>query len=290
MKGMFPRVLRTILVMAITAGVGCEDDVAGGSGPDAEVVGNDSGAADGGVLDDFCKRSFEAPTTGKICEGDYVVKSAAELGAIADCTAIIGRLDLKAVAQSRVSLPMLEVLGGGLTILSNTILTSVELPKLAAIHGGVTIRANDSVTSVNMAGLTTVCDQLYLGDSTAATVLSLPALRSVGFDLSVSRNAAVSSMNLPALESVRGYLKASENAALESIELPSLTSLGGMDINDNAVLSSVKLPALTKLHNYFTVIDNASLPNCQVQALRAQFVQVGGATTISGNDDSATCP
>lgn len=201
-----PRPLHSLcFALVLTAALGCA-----GEGGDGNGTPEDGGAG--------------SAVTPRICEGDYVITSDADIAAIADCTAITGSLKIDGSALTSVSLPVLatvEGLNANISLSDNSALMSVSFPALASLNGHLFVRNNDVLTSV-----------------------SFPALSIVRSDLEVSGNDMLASVSAPVLASVFNYFTVSDNLALTSVSFPALTSVGNFGIYNNPVLSSCQALAI----------------------------------------------
>ena len=82
---------------------------------------------------------------------------------------------------------------------------------------------------------------------------------------------------------------ASDHAA---ISLPALTLVGDdLQLEGNAALASFDLSAVTYIGGNLLISTNAALPTCAAEGLRDTIglANIGGAVSISANDDLGTC-
>ena len=98
---------------------------------------------------------------------------------------------------------------------------------------------------------------------------------------------------LEALESV-GMLGISNNPSLTALTgLEQLQTANSITITNNSHLVDLEaLSAVDSIEGDLSILDNASLPTCEAERLVATIgaENIHGTLTISGNDDSATCP
>ena len=68
---------------------------------------------------------------------------------------------------------------------------------------------------------------------------------------------------------------------------------GNLSICDHRSLTKLGMSSLSSVGLDFRIQDNSILPTCEAEALRDQVQNaggIGGTVTISGNDDTGTCP
>jgi hypothetical protein len=130
--------------------------------------------------------------------------------------------------------------------------------------------------------------------------VNLAALTAVG-TLVISGNPGLAHLNLPALASARA-VTVSANTVLLDLDLPALQQVyafgvlgksSGRDltISGNPALATVELPALRYVTDRLIITDNAAYPQCRAEAILAGLTTPpNSGSTISGNDDAATCP
>jgi acyl-[acyl carrier protein]--UDP-N-acetylglucosamine O-acyltransferase len=166
-------------------------------------------------------------------KGNVVLKSAADLNALAGCTAITGDLTVENVALADFKgLETITSIGGSVVVRNNSELKSFAglnalteigrdlnisydkqladvgaLAELTSIGGDVQIRANVALANLNGLGkLASIGGQLYIRANTALTTLAdLAALSVIGGDVQIGQNTALPTCEVKALlDHVRG--------------------------------------------------------------------------------------
>ncbi len=202
-----------------------------------------------------------------ILEGSYTIRNNMDIHFLSSITEITGDLIVNGTGITSLSLPVLEYVGGDLSITSNNYLINIDISALTSVW------------------------RLSIFSNASLTTIDLPALDSVGSSSTIQNNAALTTIELPALDSVGSSLTiggaGAGNPSLTTIELPSLTSVGSLSISYNYALTTIELPALESVGGNLSIRDNTVLCNSIAIAIRDQLIAAGwtGSSTISGNDN-----
>ncbi len=204
-------------------------------------------ALDAQVLLDQCRGK-------NVRRGGFSLLTAADVGALAGATCVIGDLRIQGPAGA-LSLPGLQVATGRI-ILVDTAVTALELGGL--VHAG----------------------QILVRDNAELTELSLPALGGIDGDLALSNNPQLSAVGLSQLVGVGASLEVTNNNALVVLTAPLLTDVGGdLDISDNDALESILFQQVLRVGEDLIISDNDAL----IELLLSVVEAVGGDLFIGGN-------
>ena len=131
----------------------------------------------------------------EICEGDYVIESADDLGDAAGCVVIEGDLVIQASdLEDLAGLENLQQVGGNLSIVDNDFLDPVQgLPGLAVVEGDITVARNPELADL---GLFRAMEQAH-GDITIEDNDSMDEVGQLLGETSISGTVAM--INLPNL-------------------------------------------------------------------------------------------
>jgi hypothetical protein len=167
-----------------------------------------------------------------------------------------------------------------------------DFSRLARVPAGIDI-VRSHFTSLEGLDALTSTTQIYLNDDPELAELSSLAHLSELTYLSVSKTGLEDLRGLEGVVSF-GVLSLTENPKLETLSgLEHLVNLNELELEDNASLSSLHaLAALKSVRgDGFSITDNPKLPTCEAEWLRDHVGvdNIGGATNIAGNDDTAGC-
>jgi hypothetical protein len=103
-------------------------------------------------------------------------------------------LDANIALEQPIAFPVLENVGGSLTIASNPSLTTIAMPALASIGASLEISGNTSLTTIAMPALASIGTSLEISGNTSLTSVEVPSLHQmggdpIGDDFTVSRNS-----------------------------------------------------------------------------------------------------
>jgi hypothetical protein len=182
--------------------------------------------------------------TGVVCSGTFTVNNSIDLADIASCANITGNLTIQAPGMSEIALPLLERIGGNLTVTGNTDMTRLRLPALKEIGGRTSIEAPAAARGIDFSRLRTgrriatltngsvvmafpcldtsgtLEARKWNGSDLVAAPLHVPRLRQI--DGAVSAGIVTA----PALTTVSGSVGGSSVSELVTLDAPSLTSIG----------------------------------------------------------------
>jgi hypothetical protein len=206
------------------------------------------------------------------CPGEITITSASELAAMADCTCLDGSLTVTADDLIGLDLPNLELIQGGLTVLSCP--NVVDLSGLSSLHTVETelfVKNNDSLTTIGTPALESAEAVIVVFNDALTDVDGLEGITSLEGNLCVGQAPALQDLGgLTNIIEVGGYCDISYSQSLPTLDgLESLTSVGDdlrvrhlAGVTDLAPLSGVSyvgadleveyndsLETLTGLHN-----------------------------------------
>jgi hypothetical protein len=113
---------------------------------------------------------------------------------------------------------LLEVSGGGISILLNSSLTTLEMGSLVSVSGDIWITETVSLKIAEFGSLSSVAGWLSFSSNSALTIISMPALSSVGIFLDIKDNQVLASMGMPSLTAVGSRLYIYDNPSLPQCE------------------------------------------------------------------------
>jgi hypothetical protein len=176
--------------------------------------------------------------TGLVCDGTFIVNNSFDLQQIASCANITGNLTIQAPGMTEIALPLLERIGGNLTITGNTDMARLRLPALKEIGGATVLEALAATGGVDLSHLRTAggLDTRMYG----SLEMNLPCLDTSGTLRAVEWNgsALVSApLHVSRLRQVVGSITAGDLA------VPGLTSVAG-DVTSSVSLDA---PGLTDI-------------------------------------------
>lgn len=262
-----------------------------------------------------------APTCSGVFPGNALIKSSADLDALAGYCEIAGELRVATNAPlSDVALPLLERIDGQLivdpgnwlvkslsfpallsvktfSVQPDTVeLSQIDLDSLETIDGDFVI-AMGQVPKLTLPSLHAVTGSMWIYVST--TTFEAPVLETIGGSLSMSNTV----VTLPALTTIGGSLGLG-SPAMTALDLPALLSIGGaLDLdpwvggkpcwpeNGSPVLAALHLPLLASLGSGNTGTFNLGytpmLPQCHVDAITQQLQQAGWTGQVTNASPTA---
>jgi len=245
---------------------------------DAEIsetsyVCNGSTQSDGGVLD-----------------GSYVIRNAFDVALLAPFKGISGDLIVQAPGLSALDLPLLQVVGGELTIIDNDTLDSLAGLSSLVSFKSLNITNNDELTDLSgLEGATKLSGDLTISSNEELSdVSALAAISSVEGDFLIDANPKLGSlMGLGNITTVVGDVTVSANDTLLSLSgLSALVTISGnLDVASNAKLATFGMDALTTVDGGINVSTNGSLTSLDDLV---HVTSVGGYITISSNESLAS--
>jgi hypothetical protein len=181
----------------------------------------------------------------------------------------------------------------------------VDNPAIGTLQGlrNLTYANAVHITRMKVPDLTGL-EQLEIGDGgelrveECAALVSLNGLSPEPISLgTLTVNACPKLTNLEGLETIQDVsfvLEISNNSRLAKLSgLEHLKGASRFSIVDNSVLESLAaLESLSEIRGSFAVTGNPKLPQCQAVALRTTAASQleDESVTITGNDETATCP
>lgn len=186
------------------------------------------------------------------------------------------------------TLPAVRTMGRCPTVQVNPVLTSLSLPAFQSCAGSsMAILQNPALASLDLPALATVAGTFSIDWNDTLPGVSLPALTSVGGSLELNGNPALASLSLPRLAS--GKLAVVDSMALRTLTLPALASSASLVLTQTG-LESVSLPALTTLAGPLTIVDNTALQSLAgLDALASMANGPGTSLQITGNTTLPQC-
>jgi hypothetical protein len=214
--------------------------------------------------------SFSAPALESLVEELTLVCPVARLDTI---LTVGGNVTLQGTRE--LSMPRLNRVHGGLTVLGVKLRSLDMLERLARIDSGIVVRYTELES------------------------LRLPQLLSAE-NITVSRNASLQSIALPTFERTSMYIEITANAALTRVELPKLVGTPIFALQSNPALETLSLPSLEdplesllieagkSLRSFeaprLRKVDSFSLsaPNARTELALGALTEVGGLTLRDG--------
>ncbi len=148
--------------------------------------------------------------------------------------------------------PVLSVVGGGIGIDGNPVLSTLDLHSLSAAGAGLSLTNNVSLTgALNLSALTTIIGNFSI-------------------------NAPIDELNLSALAQVSGNL-AFNNTNIVELDFPSLTDVGNVNLSNNPLLTTVGFNTGTAINfSNDVILTSCALSSASVNAVLAALVIANG--------------
>jgi hypothetical protein len=227
--------------------------------------------------------------------GDGVLNNDEVLQVEYECSEILSRGVVIRSDADVAALAKIRVINGFLAVEASS-LTDVTLPQLTRVTGGVFIEDNPQLTRVSLPGLQGVDDVVALTNDPALTTVNVPALQHVK-QLKIIAIAIPDLGGFPALQSADTGILLGDNPALQGVRLPSLSSIGGqLEVTGSPALTALSLAAKGQLDTVVVFDDglqtlNLTLDSAGVLAIGANpqlttasvAVQQLGTIGIGGN-------
>jgi hypothetical protein len=220
-----------------------------------------------GVLDDVeIVMTTYVCTVSELFEGNFTAAmwhDPAAVLALGQARVVTGSVTID--SDAAVSLPMLELVGGSVTLVHAGTPAGFSAPALAHIGGDLVVNGAGFSSELVLPALARVGGLLTLTDTTlpgfrapslaevsgtlavngaALATLDLSALRVAG-DLRLV-NLAVTAVELPALTTVLGDLSLTQLHALTLLDASALRSVGWLELGDLPLLGAIDLPLLAE--------------------------------------------
>ena len=243
----------------------------------------------------------EEPARRLVLEGDAIVETRADLEEISRYSEIGGKLVLKRAQVKDVSLPLLESIGGKLSVRKNMDLKSFRAPLLKSIGKSGTddmiFESNPALASIEMPVLETVAHSVIVRSNQSLEALAMPALTlAPGDGLDISSNGKLRKVTLPELRTA-SHVTISDCASLRDVSMGSLEWVDSIRVERNRVLASVSMPRLGVVHYdpeenpvrvEVTITDNPVLKDLEGLA-HLTMIGRNGPLVISGNSSLPSC-
>jgi hypothetical protein len=237
-----------------------------------------------------------ASTAGSRITGSMIVARNPSLASavfgLNDLAEVDGNLTFEANdSLTELDLGGLRFVGGDFWLKGNAKLGQGGQTFIAAttVGGTVNLVGPGPVNVVNMVNLQAAGGVQLIGVNGGS--LLAPRLRAVFGDVAVSNNP-FGGFQFQELLAIGGSLTIAGNAAIASLlaRFPALEHVGTtLAIESNPALAVLELGALRSARDVF-VVDDPKLPTCAVQKLVAQLSPPPTSVSITGTDDTATCP
>jgi hypothetical protein len=221
--------------------------------------------------------------------GNYYIYNSVDLAGLAGYTEITGDLVIDSADLPSVGLENLTTIGGNLTVIGTTGMTSLIFDGLTSIGGTINISYNTALTSINWSDLTYIGGHITMYFNDALTSINLDGVTYVGDDIEIHDSSALVSISMSSLTStVTGQpLRIYANPVLTNCDFSSLTSVGDhLYIQNNDSLSDLEgLSSLTYVDSWFEINANNALTDLNGLS---NLTSVGGNLTITANDALTT--
>jgi len=245
------------------------------------------------------------------------LESDAQVTAIQDAHCVKGTLAIGGDV-TRVELPLLTSISGGLTITSNGTLTAVRLPVLESIGAYLAIQNNSAQPTFEtiVAPLLREVQSVWIGynddlknidflqnvrsisgnidvqwNGQLQSFAGLSGLETVGGNIYINNNPPLD-FSAPALRTIGGRLEFASTDNLAAIALPILENVETLKVRNKINLNSLDLSSLNHVRGDFVFENNWNLATCAIDQLHAQVAAangIDGSVLITNNDDGAVC-
>jgi len=192
------------------------------------------------------------------CEGDFYIKTEADLDSISECTGILGNIYFDGDELENIELPYLVEVSG------NFIIGRYWNKETSKWEGnGCT-----NLISVSIQHLTKVGGEFWISDNPALTTITFTEIRNTG-SFMICWNDILKSMKTDKLFSVDGDFWIWYNKALLTASFPILNNIpGDVFFGGNTELMNFYFPELTTAGGNFTVAQNQNLQKFEVPELK----------------------
>ena len=206
-----------------------------------------------------------------VCDGDYKIRTKAELDEIMLCLEITGDLLLGLDDTKEVYLPFLEKTGGSVVVLAAAYdeenrewilyddfsVEKLALPKLEKIGKSFGSLPNRVIKSIEMPMLEKIVAGLSIYENEMLELLDFSNLEEVGTSIGIHKCPKISSISFPELRDVYtpsidgdGSVQISKNDSLIEIDFPKLERVGRtLAITNNPALEYFEFPSLKQASN-----------------------------------------
>ncbi|MCP3139535.1 DUF7151 family protein [Pyxidicoccus xibeiensis] len=259
----------------------------GGAGVELGQDSNEDGTLEDSEVQDTLYVCYETAAY----EGDYEVRSAADLAALRAVSHIRGALKIIWGSVTEVVLPGLTFVEGDLDINHNPALTRVELPGLRYVGGGLHVADSEGLVTLVIGPPgpepewpVKVGMDLHVGGNPQLTTLAGLTAVAPRRGLHIGHNAAlVDAPRFPYVEALAGSVSIQANPLLRELPLSSLASVGGsVEVIDNDALTSIEdLRHLENVGGDYVLRGNDTLETTFGWWL---LRTVGGVLEVSDND------
>ncbi|KFA87567.1 hypothetical protein Q664_46960 [Archangium violaceum Cb vi76] len=217
--------------------------------------------------------------------GEYTIRNAADVVALARVGHIMGLLRIEASSAEQIDLPLLktvrglviqnnpllkrfssglEYVNGGVVVLDNPLLKYVDLAG-GPIKGDVIITRNARLVSFSVSDLTDISGHVVVEDNASLTELwGLASVRHIGGNLTVKNNASLhhsgwASIGFSGPRSILGQLTVLQNPELAEFATQLAVMGGGITVQDNPKLEHFRVHGLTSLPGSLVLRGNPVL-------------------------------
>jgi hypothetical protein len=168
------------------------------------------------------------------------------------------------------------------TVTDNQALVSLDLGVLQAVPNELTIVNNTVLTSVDVSKVS-MAGAVRVQNNEKLSVLDMKGLGSLVWDLKVKNNPALKGVELPVLVTSPTGVVVENNAALTVVDLGKLATSGSLSIADNPSLEAIDLGGLKTVAQGAQGGSLAIEQNAQLKMLTLEnLVSVGASVTLKG--------
>jgi len=243
----------------------------------------------------------DEPPERLVLKGDALIESQADLDEMARYAEIGGRLVLKRAKVKEVSLPLLESVGGKVSVRKNADLVSFSAPVLKSVgRSGVddmTFESNPVLRRIELPKLETVAHSVVIRNNGALEEIEMPALvQAPGDGLEVSANGKLSRLSLPVLRAAT-HVTVSDCGKLKDVSMESLEWTDSLRVERNGSLTGLAMPLLGIINHdpevnpvrvEVRITDNPALKSLGGLG-NLSMIGRNGALVISGNTSLPSC-
>lgn len=243
----------------------------------------------------------DEPPERLVLKGDALIESQADLDEVARYAEIGGKLVLKRAKVKEVSLPLLESVGGKVSIRKNADLVSFSAPVLKSVGKSdvddMTFESNPSLGRIELPKLETVAHSVVVRNNGALEEIEMPALVQVpGDGLEISTNRKLSRLDLPTMRTAT-HVTVSDCDRLEGVSMAALEWTDSVRIERNGSLRTLSMPLLGIVHSdpqvnphrvEVRIADNPVLKSLGGLG-NLSMIGRNGPLVISGNTSLPSC-
>ncbi|KAI9282429.1 hypothetical protein BC943DRAFT_281584, partial [Umbelopsis sp. AD052] len=233
------------------------------------------------------------------CSTDVVIKSQADIKALGTCQVFAGKITVSQVpieeldftglqevrgemlftdinSVTKVSLPDLKVVSGGLRFESVRDLHAISMPKLIAV-GNFVLSTAPALTTLDFSAGLSQANAITVSDTTATEVRGINVAKVQS--LIVDNNHYLKSVNLSSITDINDSVRIAANAPGFNVDLSNLQTLKSADFRN---IEGILLSSLNKIDGDLTFISN-TFNSLDIPKLKtvAKTITIGSSNNLS---------